>query len=135
MSHSTQKVLIESIDRKIKIDGVIFQEHKKRETFVNAEGIVERKFSNTRIIGNRRYSEKQRIIGGEVQDETIETTMSPEEMVDFKIKWAQKWHRRRRTWYVTAGSSQTFGERLINFRRNICFNLTKKNSPKISVKN
>ena len=104
MSNSTQISTV--LDRRIKIDGVNFQENKKRETVVNEQGIVESKFSHTRVIGNQSYSEKQRIIGGVVQEEIIETTMTAEELVDFKIEWARKWHRRRRTWYITAGSNR-----------------------------
>ena len=37
--------------------------------------------------------EKQRMVNGAIDgEETIETTMAPEEMDDFKMEWDTKWN-------------------------------------------
>ena len=58
----------------------------------NEEGVEESHLSHMRSIGNREYSAKQRMVNGVIDgEETIETTMAPEELEDFKMEWNTKW--------------------------------------------
>ena len=90
LSHSSciRSVLL---DHKLEVDGVIFHEHKELETTINKEGNKESILSHTRAIGNRVYKAQQRVIDGEVREETCETQMAPEEIEDFKNEWDEKW--------------------------------------------
>ena len=52
--------------------------------------------SHTRSIGDREYTAKQRMVNGVIDgEETIETTMAPEELDDFKMEWDTKWDTSR----------------------------------------
>ena len=90
LSHSSciRSVLL---DHKLEVDGIIFHEHKELETTINVEGNKEVVFSHTRAIGDRVYKAQQRVIDGEVREETCETQMAPEEIEDFKNEWDEKW--------------------------------------------
>ena len=90
LSHSSciRSVLL---DHKLTVDGVIFHEHKELETTINEEGNKESVLSHTRAIGDRVYKAQQRVIDGEVREETCETQMAPEEIEDFKNEWDEKW--------------------------------------------
>ena len=49
-------------------------------------------FLNYRAIGDRTYTVKQKMVSGAIDgEETIETTMAPEELEDFKMEWNTKW--------------------------------------------
>ena len=90
LSHSSciRSVLL---DHKLEVDGIIFHEHKELETTINEEGNKESVLSHTRAIGDRVYKAQQRVIDGEVREETCETQMAPEEIEDFKNEWDEKW--------------------------------------------
>ena len=46
-----------------------------------------------RSIGDREYTAKQRMVNGVIDgEETIETTMAPEDFDDFKMEWDTKWN-------------------------------------------
>ena len=75
------------------IDGVVFRERKDLEKVTNDEGVEESHLSHMRSIGDRKYIAKQRMVNGAIDgEETIETTMAPEELDDFKMEWDTKWN-------------------------------------------
>ena len=90
MSHSSCICSL-FLDQKLEIDGIIFHELKTLETTINEEGDEESVWSLTRAIGDRVYKVQQRVIDGEVREDTCETQMAPEEIEDFKNEWYEKW--------------------------------------------
>ena len=49
-------------------------------------------FLNYRAIGGRTSIQSNRMVNGVIEgEETIETTMAPEELEDFKMEWNTKW--------------------------------------------
>ena len=99
----------------MEVDGVIFHEHKELETTINEEGNKESVLSHTRAIGNRVYKAQQRVIDGEVREETCETQMAPEEIEDFKNEWDEKWQPS--IVEKSTGIMRTFFKKLDNFLR------------------
>ena len=57
-------------DHKLEVDGIIFHEQKELETTFNEEGNKESVLSHTRAIGGRVYKAQQRVIDGEMREET-----------------------------------------------------------------
>ena len=115
LSHSSciRSVLL---DHKLEVDGIIFHEHKELETTINEEGNKESVLSHTRAIGDRVYKAQQRVIDGEVREETCETQMAPEEIEDFMNEWDEKWpelHLMHAAWV----DSRTFFKKHDNFLR------------------
>ena len=104
MSHSL-------LDQELEVDGIIFHEHKELETTINKESIL----SHTRAIGDRVYKAQQRVIDGEVREETCETQMAPEEIEDFKNEWDEKWQPS--IVEKSTGIMRTFFKKLDNFLR------------------
>ena len=103
------------LDHKLEVDGVILHEHKELETTINKEGNKESVLSHTRAIGNRVYKVQQRVIDGEVREETCETQMAPEEIEDFKNEWDEKWQPS--IVEKSTGIMRTFFKKLDNFLR------------------
>ena len=114
LSHSSciRSVLL---DHKLEVDGIIFHEHKELETTINEEGNKESVLSHTRAIGDRVYKAQQRVIDGEVREETCETQMAPEEIEDFKNEWDEKWQPS--IVEKSTGIMRTFFKKLGNFLR------------------
>ena len=81
------------LDHQMIIDGVVFRERKDLEKVTNDEGVEESHLSHMRSIGDQEYTAKQRMVNGAIDgEETIETTMAPEELDDFKMEWDTKWN-------------------------------------------
>ena len=115
LSHSSciRSVLL---DHKLEVDGIIFHEHKELKTTINEEGNKESILSHTRAIGDRVYKAQQRVIDGEVKEETCETQMTtPEEIEDFKNEWDEKWQPS--IVEKSTGIMRTFFKKLDNFLR------------------
>ena len=48
--------------------------------------------SHMRSIGDQTYKANQKLVNGEVKDETTETTMAENEVADFKKDWVDNWN-------------------------------------------
>ena len=117
MSQLSHSACIRSVllDHKLEVDGIIFHEKKELETTINEEGNKESVLSHTRAIGDRVYKAQQRVIDGEVREETCETQMAPEEIEDFKNEWDEKWQPS--IVEKSTGIMRTFFKKLDNFLR------------------
>ena len=101
------------LDHKLMIDGVTFHEHKVLQNEYDENNVKQGMLSHTRAIGDQSYTAIQKIVDGNVQDEVIETTMTPEEIENFRNEWEEKWHpsiSERST-----GIMSTFFKKLDNF--------------------
>ena len=78
------------LDHKLMVDGVTFHEYKEINN-VWTEGVKETQLSHFRTIGDSSYAVKQSMVEGEIKEENIDTTMSPDELENFKNEWTQKW--------------------------------------------
>ena len=81
-------------DHTINIKGVICHEKKVVEMVSrNEDGVKMWTLSHLRSIGDRTYTTNQKIVGdGEVKDETFETTLTEDEVADFKKDWEDNCH-------------------------------------------
>ena len=102
------------LDHKMIIEGIQYHERKELENVFNKEDGVEMcNLSHMRSIVDRTYTTNQKLVHGEVKDETTETTMAENEVADFKKDWEDKWHpmiSQRST-----GIMKTFFKKLDNF--------------------
>ena len=75
------------LDHKIIIDGV--QYHEKMELVLerNSSQFPGKTLSHLRSIGDQTYTINYIIVDGEVNDETIETTLAEDEIANFKKDW------------------------------------------------
>ena len=86
------------LDHKMIIEGI--QYHEKKEllrSFNEEDGVEMSTLSHMRSIGDQTYTANQKIVDGEVKDETIETTLAEDQVADFKKDWEDNWHPIRKT--------------------------------------
>ena len=84
------------LDHKLMVDGVTFHEYKELNNVCAEDGVKETQLSHLRAIGERSYTVNQKMVEGDIKEETIYTTMSPDEWEDFtywSYEWAEMWHR------------------------------------------
>ena len=102
------------LDHKMIIVGIQYHEKKELEKFLNKkEGVEMCTLSHMRSIGDRTYTANQKLVDGEVKDETTETTLAENEVADFKKDWEDNWHP-----MIGEGSTgimKTFFKKLDNF--------------------
>ena len=84
------------LDHKLMVDGVTFHEYKELNNVWLEDGIKEslkdtQVLTHLRAIGERSYTVNQNMVEGDIKEETIDTTMSPDELENFKNEWAEKW--------------------------------------------
>ena len=98
------------LDHKITKCGVQYHEKKELErNFSQEDGVEISTLSHMRSIGDRTYTTNQKIVDGEVKDETIETTLAGDEIANFKKDWNENsrfidWAR----WGLKCTSFQSF---------------------------
>ena len=80
------------LDHKVIIQGVQYHEKKELEGFFNEEVEIILTFSHRRSIWDCTYTANQKIVDGEVKDETTETTLTENEVAAFKKLWEDNWH-------------------------------------------
>ena len=61
----------------------------KCKVFFNEDGVEMSNLSHMRLIGDRTYTAKHKIVDGVVKDETIETTLDENEVAAFKKDWEE----------------------------------------------
>ena len=71
------------LDHKMIIEGIQYHEKKELQRVFNEDGVEMSDLSHMRSIGVRTYTANQKIVDGEVKDETIETTMAGDEIANF----------------------------------------------------
>ena len=79
------------LDHKLMVDGVTFHEYKELNNVCAEDGVKETQLSHLRAIGDRSYTVNQNMVDGVIKEETIDTTMSTDELENFKNEWAEKW--------------------------------------------
>ena len=77
------------LDHKMIIEGIQYHEKKELQRFFNEDGVEMSNLSHMRSIGDRTYTANQKIVDGEVKDETIETTLDENEVAVFKKDWEE----------------------------------------------
>ena len=77
------------LEHEMIFDGVLFKERKELTKTLNDEGVEESHLIHTRVIGERSYTAKQTINGGE---ELIETDLDDSDLENFKNEWEEKWN-------------------------------------------
>ena len=77
------------LDHKIIIDGVQYHEKMELELVLerNSSQFPGKTLSHLRSIGDQTYTINYIIVDGEVNDETIETTLAEDEIANFKKDW------------------------------------------------
>ena len=78
-------------DLKLMVDGVTFYENKELKIVWADDGVKETQLSHLRAIGDQSYTVNQNMVDGVIKEETIDTTMSTDELENFKNEWAEKW--------------------------------------------
>ena len=73
------------------IGGIQYYAKELQRSF-NEDGLEMSKLSHMRSIGDQTYTANQKIVDGEVKDETIETTLAEDEVDAFKKNWEDNWH-------------------------------------------
>ena len=77
------------LEHEMIVDGVLFKESKGLAKTLNDEGVEESHLIHIRVIGERYYTAKQTINGGE---ELIETDLDVVDLENFKNEWEEKWN-------------------------------------------
>ena len=77
------------------------------------DGVEICNLSHMRSIGDQTYKANQKLVDGEVKDETTETTMAENEVTDFKKEWEGNWHPM--ICERSTGVMKTFFKKLENF--------------------
>ena len=96
------------MDHKMVIEGILYHEKKELQRFFNEEHGVHSIFCTlmekstlshmrSMTIGDRTYTVNLKIVDGKVKDKTIETTLSKDQVADFKKDWKNNWHPIRKT--------------------------------------
>ena len=80
------------LDHKMIVEGIQYHEKKELQRFFHEDGVKLFNLSHMRAIGDRTYTANQKIVDGEVTDETIETTLAEDEVADFEKDWEDNWH-------------------------------------------
>jgi hypothetical protein len=81
------------LDHKMIIEGVQYHEKKALVKFLNPENGAEMcTLSHSRSIGDKTYTANQKFVDGEVKDEKFETTLTEDEVANFKKDWEDNWH-------------------------------------------
>ena len=80
------------LDHKMIIEGIQYHEKKELQRVFNEDGVEMSNLSHMRSIGDRTYTVNQKIVDGEVEDATIETTFAEDEVAAFKKDWDDNWH-------------------------------------------
>ena len=80
------------LDNKMIVEGIQYHEKKELQRFFHEDGVKLFNLSHMRSIGDRTYTANQKIVDGEVKDETIETTLAEDEVAAFKKDWEDNWH-------------------------------------------
>ena len=80
------------LDHKMVIEGITYHEKKEMQRIFNEDGVEMSNLSHMRSIGVRTYTANQKIVDGEVKDETIETNLAEDEIAAFRKDWEDNWH-------------------------------------------
>ena len=80
------------LDHKMTIEGKLYHEKKELQRIFTEDGVEMSNLSHMRSIGVRTYTANQKIVDGEVKDETIETNLAEDEVAAFKKDWEDNWH-------------------------------------------
>ena len=80
------------LDHKMIVEGIQYHEKKELQRFFDEDGVEISNLSHMRSIGDQTYTANQKIVDGEVKDETIETTLAEDEVAAFKKDWEDNWH-------------------------------------------
>ena len=101
------------LDHKLMVDGVTFHEYKELINVWDEDGNKKTTLSHLRAIGERSYIVNQLMIEGDITLlSLIETTMSPDELENFKNEWTQKFHP---SFGKSTGLLSTFFNKLDSF--------------------
>ena len=90
MANPTHRSIL--LEHEMIVDGVLFKERKDLSKTLNDEGVEESHLIHTRVIGERSYTAKQSITGGEEGEEMIETDLDDSDLENFKNEWEEKWN-------------------------------------------
>ena len=77
------------LDHKMVIEGIQYHEKKEMQRIFNEDGVEMSNLSHMRSIGVRTYTANQKIVDGEVKDETIETTLDENDVAVFETDWEE----------------------------------------------
>ena len=80
------------LDHKMVIEGIQYHEKKEMQRIFNEDGVEMSNLFHMRSIGVRTYTANQKVVDGEVKDETIETNLAEDEIAAFKKDWEDNWH-------------------------------------------
>lgn len=83
-----------SMDRKLNIEGVIYQEKKMLTDFREEDGKKMCTFSHSRSIGNRTWTAQKKIVDGVFENENLTFTTNDinDDIAHFNEDWEENWH-------------------------------------------